>query len=128
MTRLSRSPVVGVGLIVGLIIGGADLVAGHPLWQAALGFAIPVVYGVLVTVSASHSETVSVLAGRPVDERWQHINLVASTWAFGLSAIVLLVAFVAANATGADRMPYVFMGTVMAAAYVGSLVLVRLRG
>jgi hypothetical protein len=126
LTRLS-SPVVAVGVVVGLIIGGADLVAGHPLWQAALGFAIPVAYGILVTLVATRSETVSVLAGRPVDERWQHINLVASTWAFGASAIVLLVAFVVANATGGDRLPYAFIGAVMAAAYVGSLAIIRAR-
>ena len=126
MTRLS-SPVVGVGLMVGLIIGGADLVAGHLLWQAALGLAIPVAYGIVVTLVGTRSETVSVLAGRPVDERWQHINLVASTWAFGASAIVLLATFVVTNATGGDRMPYAFMGAVMAAAYVGSLAILRLR-
>ena len=128
MTRLSRRPVVGVGIVVGLISGGADLVAGRPLWQAALGFAIPVACGVLVTLVASRSETVSVLAGRPVDERWQHINLVAGTWAFGASAIVLLVAFVVANATGGDRLPSAFMGAVMAVAYVGSFAIIRARG
>jgi hypothetical protein len=120
--------VVAVGLIVGLIIGGADLVAGHPLWQAALGFAIPVAYGLLVTLLGTRSETVSVLAGRPVDERWQYINLVASTWAFGASAIALLAAFVVTNATGGDPLPYAFMGAVMAVAYVGSLAIIRLRG
>ena len=126
LTRLS-SPVVAVGVVVGLVIGGADLVAGHPLWQAALGFAIPVAYGILVALVATRSETVSVLAGKPVDERWHHITLVASTWAFGASAIVLLVAFVVANATGGDRLPYAFIGAVMAAAYVGSLAIIRAR-
>src|SRR5512132_4242358 len=86
MTRLS-SPVVVTGIVVGLIIGGADLVAGHQFWQAALGLATPVAYGIVATLVGIRSETVSVLAGRPVDERWQHINLVASTWAFGASAI-----------------------------------------
>jgi hypothetical protein len=122
------SPVVVTGIVVGLIIGAADLVAGHPVWQAALGLVIPVGYGILVTLVGMRSETFSVLAGRPVDERWQHLNLVASTWAFGASAIVLLAAFVVTNATGGDRMPYAFMGAVMAAAYVGSLAVMRLRG
>ncbi len=126
MTRLS-SPVVGVGIVVGLIIGAADVVAGHPLWQAALGFAIPVAYAILATLIASRSETVSVLAGRPVDERWQLINLEASAWAFGASAIVLLVAYVVTNATGGDPLPYAFIGAVMAVAYVGSLATIRIR-
>lgn len=126
MTRLS-SPIVAVGVVVGLVIGGADLVAGHPPWQAVLGFAIPAAYSILVAFMAARSETVSVLAGRPIDERWQHINLVASSWAFGLSAIVLLAAFVVTNATGGDRLPYAFIGAVMAMAYVGSLAIVRTR-
>jgi hypothetical protein len=45
---------------------------------------------------------VSVLAGRPIDERWQHINLEASTWVLGVSAIVVLAAFVAAQASRSD--------------------------
>ena len=79
MTRLS-SPVVGVGIVVGLIFGAVDLIAGHPPWQAALALAIPVAYGILVTMLASRSEAVSVLAGRAVDERWQLINLEASAF------------------------------------------------
>ena len=127
MTRLA-SPVAGVGIVVGLIFGAVDLIAGHPLWQAALGFAIPVAYGILVTLIASRSDTVSVLAGRPVDERWQLINLEASAWAFGATAIVILAAFVITNASGGDRMPYAFMGAVMAATYAGSLAIKRMRG
>ena len=81
----------------------------------------------VVTIAARRSETVSVLAGRPVDERWQHINVEATAWALGLTAIVVLAAFVAADAMGGDRAPYAFMGAVMAIAYLGSLLLLRLR-
>jgi hypothetical protein len=40
---------------------------------------------------------------------------------------ILLIAFVVANGTGADRLPYAFIGAVMAAAYLGSLAIIRVR-
>jgi hypothetical protein len=125
---IARSPVFITSLVIGLVMASSEIVAGGSLGRIALAGAIPIAYGLLVTVVGRRSETVSVLAGRPVDERWQHINLEASTWALGVSAIVVLAAFVMAQATGGEWLPYAFIGAVMALAYVGSLVLIRLRG
>jgi len=127
-TAIRRSPVLWVGVVVGLAIGAAELAGGGPPWRAAISTAIPIGYAVLVTLLARRSETVSVLAGRPVDERWELMNQEAAAWALGLSAIVILAAFIVADATGGDWLPYAFIGAVMAAAYVGSLALIRLRG
>lgn len=126
-TTLRRTPVLFVGIVIGLVMGGAELVAGAALWRAALAAAIPMAYALLVTVVARRNETASALAGHPVDERWEHINLEASTWAFGISAIVVLGAFVVAEATNGDWAPYAFIGAVMGLAFIGSLVVVRLR-
>jgi hypothetical protein len=125
---IARSPVFITSLVIGLVIAGAEVAAGASLGRIVLAGAIPIAYGLLVTVVGLRSETVSVLAGRPVDERWQHINLEACTWALGVSAIVVLAAFVMAQATGGEWLPYAFIGGVMALAYLGSLVLIRLRG
>ena len=126
-TAMRRSPVLWVGVVIGLVIGAAELAGGGTVLGAAISTAIPIGYAVVVTLLARRSETAGVLAGRPVDERWQHINLEASTWAFGVSAIVVLAAFVMAQATGGEWLPYAFIGAVMALAYVGSLVLIRFR-
>jgi hypothetical protein len=128
MTILRSSPVLAFSLVVGLVFGGAALVGGHPIWQAALSTAIPIGYAVVVTVIARRSETASVLAGRPVDERWELFNLEAIAWAFGATAIVALAAFVVSDATGGDWTPYAFIAAVMAITYAGSLGILRLRG
>src|SRR3989304_4871673 len=67
---------------------------GGPIWRAAISTAIPIGYALLVTLLARHSETASVLAGRPVDERWELMNQEAAAGGLGLSAIVILAAFI----------------------------------
>ena len=126
-TAIRRSPVLAVVVVVGLVMGAAELVGGGEAWRAAVSTAISIGYAALVTVLARRSDSASVLAGRPVDERWEHINLEASAWALGETAIVVLATFVVVTAQDGDWAPYAFMGAVMAIAYVGSLALVRLR-
>ena len=127
-TIIRRSPVLVVGVVAGLVIGAAELVGGGTIALAVISTAIPIGYALLVTLLARRSETASVLAGRPVDERWEVMNQEAAAWALGISAIVILAAFVVADATGGDWQPYAFTGAVMAVAYVGSLAVIRLRG
>ncbi|MBA3877889.1 MAG: hypothetical protein C0498_13380 [Anaerolinea sp.] len=124
---MHRSPVLAVGIVIGLVFGAAGLIGDDPPWRVALSTAIPIAYALLVTLVGRRSETVSVLAGRPVDERWELINLEASAWALGVTAIVVLAAVIVADATGGDWLPYAFMGAVMAVAYAGSLAVLRLR-
>ena len=126
-TFVRSSPVLVVGIVAGLVIGLAELVRGATSWQALLATAIPIAYAAVVTLIGRRSETVSVLAGRPVDERWEHINLEATAWSLGLSAIVVLGAFVVADASGRDWLPYAFIASVMAVSYVGALAILRLR-
>ena len=95
--------------------------------RAGISVAIILAWSILVTVLGRRSETVSVLAGRPVDERWEHINLEACAYALAVSAVVVLAAFVVADATGGDWQPYGFMGVVIAVSYLGSLLVLRTR-
>ena len=127
-TTIRRSPVLFVGIVVGLVIGAAELAGGGTVGPAAVSTAIPIAYAVLVTLLARRSEAASVLAGRPVDERWELMNQEAAAWALGLSAIVIIAAFIVADATGGDWLPYAFVGAVMGASYIGSLAVITLRG
>lgn len=126
-TMLRRSPVVVVGVVVGAILGGAEIAGGGPAWRVATSALIPIGWALAVAILGRNSETMSVLAGRPVDERYAHMNLEASAWALGVTAVAGLGAFVVADATRGDWAPYAFMCAVMAAAYVASLVIIRLR-
>ncbi len=127
MRSIARSPVLAIGLVIGLVLGASEVAAGGSAIRILLGGGIPIAYALLVTLVGQRSETVSVLAGRPVDERWMQFNLTASAWALGVSAIFVLAAFVVVQASGGDYLPYAFIAAVMALAYIGSLVLLRLR-
>ncbi|MBI2763759.1 MAG: hypothetical protein HYX54_08440 [Chloroflexi bacterium] len=127
-TGIRRSPVLLVGILIGLALGATELATGEPNSRAALSTAIPIAYAVLVTVVGRRSETVSVLAGRPVDERWEHVNLEASAWALGATAIVVLVAFAVTEVTQGDWTPYAFTGAVIAANNIGALAIIRIKG
>lgn len=126
-TLLRRSPVLGVGFAVGLLMGAAELARAAEPIRAGVVTLIPVAYALIVTLVARKSEGASVLAGRPADERWEHIGLEASTWAFGASATLVVAAFVLVRLQGGDWGPYALVGVAMAVAYIGSLTFVRLR-
>lgn len=127
MTLVRRFPLVVVGLLIGVAVAAADLAGGQAPYRAAISFAIVLGYAAAVSILATRSETMSVLAGRPVDERWEHINLEATALALGVSGIVALGAFLAAELTGRDPAAFAFMAAVIGLSYIGSVVFLRLR-
>ena len=126
-TSIARSPVLVTGVLVGAGLGLARLAGGGSPTEALLAFAITAGYALVVTLLARRSETAGALAGRPVDERWEHINLEACAWALGVTAIAVVAAFAVAEATGGDWQPYALVAVTMGVAYFGSLVIVRVR-
>ncbi len=125
MTSVARSPVVWIGLVIGLVIAVSGLIGGDSFLTAAVSVAIVVGFAVMVTLLKGRSETASSLAGRPVDERWEHISLEASAYAFAVSGLGTIGALAVAQATGSAWQPYAIVAVIMALAYVGSLVVVR---
>jgi NO-binding membrane sensor protein with MHYT domain len=126
-TRIATSPVIWIGVIAGVVTGAATLLGGGGPGPAALSGVIPVAYAVLVTLLARRSAISSLLAGRPIDERWEHIGLEATALTVGISAVVIIGAFAFAIATNGDWQPYAFVGAAMAVAYAASLLFIRLR-
>ena len=126
-TRIMTSPVVWVGVIVGGLMGAAQYAGGSSLGSAVLAAVIPMGYAVVVTLLGRRSAISSALAGRPIDERWEHISLEATAWALGISATVVLGAVVVALASGGQWQPYAFIGAVMAAGYLVALIVVQQR-
>jgi uncharacterized membrane protein len=127
MTTVIRSPVFVVGVIVGVALGAAELVGSGDPWRAIVSSGIPIAYGVVVTLVARRSDSLSILAGRPIDERAAHFNEEASTWAFGLTAVAVVAAVAWQLAMRGDWAPYAAVAVVMAAAYLGSLFLLQAR-
>ena len=124
-TRIAASPVLWVGVVVGVLMIVASLVGGASAGSALLGGAIAVGYAAVVTVVGRRSEVASTLAGRPVDERWEHINLEATTWALGITAVVVLAGCLVEIASNGPWEPYAFIAVVIAVAYLGSLLIIR---
>jgi hypothetical protein len=127
MNRIARWPALAAGIPIGIVIAVARLAGGGTVADALIVLAIAVGYALLVTVAGNRNDTASALAGRPVDERWEHMGLEASAWAFGASALAVLGILALNQAVGGAWQPYAFVAAVMAVSYVGSLVIVRLR-
>ena len=127
MTTIVRSPVFIVGVVVGLALGAAELLGSGQVARAAASAAIPIVYTAVVAIVGRRSDALSVLAGRPLDERAAQVGQEASAWAFGLTAIVVVAVVAWQIAARGDWIPYAGIAVVMAAAYLGSLLMVQAR-
>ena len=69
MTTVVRSPVFAVGVAAGVTFGAAELIGSGEPWRVIMSAGIPIVYAVVVAIVGRRRDTLSVLAGRPIDER-----------------------------------------------------------
>ncbi len=122
---MTRYPAIVVAIPVGALMAAGVLISGASALQAAMSMAIVIGYAMVVTTIGRRSETASALAGRPVDERWEHIDLEACAYALGISTIVVLAAFVVTQASGGAWQPYALIAAVLGLSYVGSVVVLR---
>lgn len=116
-----------VGLAIGGVLAAADLAANGSPSRAATDVAIMAGYTLILTVLRSRSETASTLAGRPVDERWQAINLQALAAAGVIGGFVALGGFVVAEATGHDPSGFVIVAAAIGLSYIGGVIWYRWR-
>lgn len=126
-TNMSKWVVPAVGFILGLLIAASLLGRNGSTAQAVIAFAIVAGYTALLRVLQSRSEVASLLSGLPRDERWESINLRALSLAAQVIAIALVGAFLIAQFSGADALPYAWLGAVFAMAYLGGLAWYRIR-
>jgi hypothetical protein len=128
-TRFFRSRwwLVLVGLVLGSIVGIADYVANHSLSRALIDVAIVAGYSGVLAIFRARSETASVLAGIPVDERWQAINLRAMALAAQIGGLVAIGGFVLAEASGRDWSGFAIVAGAIGIAYIGGVVWYRSR-
>ena len=119
------TPITGVLLAV--MIGAVEYQRTGSAVEGLVAFLIVAGYALLVLVLQSRSETASLLAGRPVDERWSSINDRALARAANVMAVFLAAAFVVVEVTGGDAMPYAWSALVLVVAYVTATLWYRWR-
>ena len=127
MTTLSKWFVPAVGFVLGILIAAAELGRNATPWQAADAFAIVAGYALALRALQSRSDMASLLSGLPRDERWESINNRALSLAAQVIAVVLVIAFLAAQFGGGDADTYARLGAVFAVAYLGGLIWYRRR-
>jgi hypothetical protein len=118
---------VVVGFAVGGLLGAADFVANGSAGRAVTDVAIITGYTALLALLRSRSETASVLAGSPVDERWQAINLRALAATGTIAAVVSIGGFAVAQATGHDWSGFFIVALAAGISYVGGVIWYRWR-
>jgi len=116
-----------LALVVGLLMAFAEMGQHASAVQVILAFAIVGAYALALVVLQSRSETVSLLSGLPVDERWASINQRSLASAAQVIAVALVGAWIVVEFAGGDAMPYASMAAVFAVAYLGSILWFRWR-
>jgi hypothetical protein len=116
--------------LLSIAIGLAYLLAGWSggdLRFGLTGLAVMTAMAVAVLAVRRRSETVQGLLDRR-DERINQIDLWATAVA-GIAVIVaVIVAFIVEIARGNDGSPYTWLGALGGVAYVGAVIVQRLRG
>jgi type IV secretory pathway VirB2 component (pilin) len=126
--RKGRSLVVPLtGVVIGAVLIGIELSQGARWDRAAGGMVILFVYAAALWFFQSRSETVSTLAGRPVDELWQSIHQRAMAATATIAAIVALVGFGAMELLGRDNWQFALMAGVIGAGYIAGIIWYRWR-
>jgi hypothetical protein len=102
------------------------------VWHAFFVFALIVMSLVGLRALMPRSETVSVLLGVPVDERWQSISTRAWALAGQVIFVGLLTTLVAmqvweTQGWGGDSTPYALLCAALATAYLGAVLWYRWR-
>jgi hypothetical protein len=104
----------------------AQWIGGNPL--SGLGsLAIMTAFGALLLLGG-RSETIRGLRGDGRDERFRQIDIHATAIA-GLAVITaIIIAFVVELARGHNGSPYTWLGAIAGLAYLGALIIFRIRG
>ncbi len=127
MKNRSKWVTPAFGLAMATLIAAVDYHRGGSAAEALVSFGIVAGYSLFLLVLQSRSETASLLAGLPVDERWISINDRALARSAQVMAVFLSAAFITLEFTGGDAMPYAWSALVLVVAFLTATVWYRWR-
>lgn len=128
--RPSRRRATGfllVGIILGALLIGLEVRQGAPLNRAAEAMVLLIAFLGAIWVFQTRSEMASALAGKPVDERWQHMHERATMAAMGMGLFVAVLGFAVMEAMGRDNWQFALMALVPSFGYMAALAWYRWR-
>jgi Na+/H+ antiporter NhaD/arsenite permease-like protein len=118
------TPLVSVAIGIAYLLAGW---AGGDLEFGLFGLALMTGLAIVLLLVRRRSETVKGLLDRR-DERINTIDLRATAFA-GITVIVaVIIAFVVEIATGGDGSQYAWLGAIGGVAYIGAVIVQRIRG
>jgi hypothetical protein len=129
LASLSRSRwwLPAVSLALGAIMFAAFAIGGNA-GDGVFAFGVMAAVAALFAFGASRSETLGGLGGPGRDERWELIDLRATSLAGFVLITVVIGAVLYEVASGEDGEPYSQLGAIAGVAYIVGLVIGRARG
>lgn len=115
------------GLAMGAAMFGASALGGQP-WAGLGMFAVMAAYSAALVVFGDRSETIGVLGGRPVDERFASFNLFATAVAGTVAVVVAIVGFLWSIARGESGNDFALVAIAAGIAYLAAILWLRWRG
>jgi hypothetical protein len=115
---VGRWQILLAGAVVGGLTTAAEAANGMAVDRALITFVIVFGYSLVIAVLQGRSETMSTLAGNPVDERWRLINDRATSFMALVGVAVSLGGFVLAEAAGRDALGFAVVAAAMGFAYL----------
>ena len=123
--RSVAGPIVGV--ILAVVLGGVAYSQGESPERVVGGVIVILAYVAVLYLFSGRSETVSTLAGRPADERWESIHQRAAATTATIGAIVALAGFGIATLLGRESWQFMVMAAALGLAYFGCFFWYRWR-
>jgi hypothetical protein len=118
------TPLVSVAIGIAYLLAGW---AGGDLEFGLFGLALMTGLAVVLLLVRRRSETVKGLLDRR-DERINTIDLRATAFAGVTVIVAVVIAFIVEIATGGDGSQYAWLGAIGGVAYIGAVIVHRIRG
>jgi hypothetical protein len=115
------------GLIVGGVLIAIEVRQGAEPGKAIVGLGFLVAFMAVLLIFQTRSETMSTLAGDPVDERWRLIHERALVGAANVSTMFALAAYGIAELAGIENWQFALMIIVLSLTYLAGVVWYRRR-
>lgn len=126
-TMSAKWGVPAFALLLGVLFFAASTLGGQPLLGIGM-FVVMVIYGLALVVFGGRSETVAVLRGQPVDERFAGFSIVATAVAGIAAILVALGGFLWQISQGKSGLEFVLVAASAGLAYLAALAWLRKRG